>query len=158
MTAVVTSGRRPTEEVGEWTRTTSIPRSRRWDGKQQQAWREPEQASYRVRVPVVFDHLNGDLLDELNRQKIQLLQVLGREASIVEVGGVRFGKFEVWFDLDDDPAPAGRRHAADEAIATIHAALEHIGLAPTGDERGLCVVDRQVITTPLAASSKLNRR
>jgi hypothetical protein len=119
---------------------------------------ELERASYRVRVPVVFDHLNGDLLDELNRQKLELLQVLGREAAIVEVGGVRFGKFEVWFDVDDDPAPTGRRHAADEAIATIQAALEQVGLAPTGDERGLCVVDRQVITTPLAGGSEHDRR
>ena len=119
---------------------------------------ELERASYRVRVPGVFDHLNGDLLDELNRQKLELLQVLGREAAIVEVGGVRFGKFEVWFDVDDDPAPTGPRHAADEAIATIQAALEQVGLAPTGDERGLCVVDRQVITTPLAAGPQRDRR
>ena len=117
-----------------------------------------EQTSYQVRVPVVFDHLNGDLLDELNRQKVKLLQALGREAAIVEVGGVRFGKFEVWLELDDDPAPTGQRHAADEAIATIQTALEQIGLAPTGDERGLCVVERQVVTTRLAASSKRARR
>ena len=39
---------------------------------------EFERASYQVRVPVVFDHLNGGLLDELNRQKIKLLQALGR--------------------------------------------------------------------------------
>ena len=126
-------------------------------GREPAAGLGSERASYQVRVPVVFDHLNGDLLDELNRQKIKLLQALGREAAIVEVGGVRFGKFEVWFELDDDPAPTGQRHVADEAIATIQAALEHIGLAPTGDERGLCVVDRQVITTPLAASSKRHR-
>ena len=120
---------------------------------------ELERVSYRVRIPVVFDHLNGDLLDELNRQKLELLQVLGGEAAIVEVGGVRFGKFEVWFDVDDDPArPTGRRHAAEEAIATIQSALEHVGLAPTGDERGLCVVDRQVITTPLTAGSEHDRR
>ena len=119
---------------------------------------EPGRAAYRVRVPVVFDHLNGDLQHELNRQKAKLLQALGREASIVEVGGVRFGKFAVWIELDDDPAPTGQRHAADEAIATIQAALEQIGLAPTGDERGLCVVDRHVIATPLATSSTRARR
>jgi len=110
-----------------------------------------ERMLYQVRVPVVFDHLNCDLRDELNRQKLTLLQTLGRGAAIVEVGGVRFGKFEIWFELNDDPAPTGRQHAANEAIGTIQAALEQIGLAPTGDERGLCVVDRQVVTTPLVA-------
>src|SRR5215207_4282191 len=110
---------------------------------------ERHQTLYQVRVPVVFDHLNGDLRDELNRQKLNLLQALGPEAAIVEVGGVRFGKFEVWFDLDDEPVPTGRRHAVHEAIDIIQAALERIGLAPTGDESGLCVVDRQVIITPM---------
>jgi len=119
---------------------------------------EREHTLYQVRVPVVFDHLNGDLRDELNRQKLKLLQALGPEAAIVEVGGVRFGKFEVWFEFDDDPAPPGRRRAGDEAIATIQVALERIGLAPTGDERGLCVVERQVVTTPLGANSKRARR
>jgi hypothetical protein len=112
---------------------------------------ERERMLYQVRVPVVFDHLNGDLRDELNRQKVKLLQALGRGATIVEVGGARFGKFEVWFELNDDPAPTGRQHAADEAIGAIQAALEQIGLAPTGDERGLCVVNGQVVTTPLVA-------
>ena len=113
---------------------------------------------YQVRVPVVFDHLNGDLRDELNRQKVRLLQALGRGAAIVEVGGIRFGKFEVWFEFDDDPAPTGRQHAANQALGTIETALEQIGLAPTGDERGLCVVGGQVITTPLVARPDGARR
>ncbi len=117
----------------------------------------PDRTLYRVRVPVVFDHLNAELRDELDRSKVGLLQVLGRGAAFVDDDSVRFGKFEIWFELNDDPPPDGQRHAADQAISTVQRALEQVGLAPTRDERGLGIVERQVITTALVAKREVQR-
>jgi hypothetical protein len=108
----------------------------------------PPTALYQVRVPVVFDHLNEALRQELHDREIPLKQALGRGAAIM--GDADVGKIEIWFELNRAPDSAGRKQAADDAIDLVEEALTRIGLNPTPNERGLSVVHHQVITTPLA--------
>jgi hypothetical protein len=109
-----------------------------------------ERTLYQVRVPVVFDHLNDPLRQQLRDREVQFKQLLGRGVTIA--GDLDVGKFEVWFELKREPGAEGRQDAADSAIGLVESALEHIRLVPTPDERGLSVVHSQVITTPLTSS------
>jgi hypothetical protein len=109
-----------------------------------------ERTLYQVRVPVIFDHLNEDLRQQLLAREVQFKQHLGRGVAVVIEHGYDVGKFEVWFEVNREPSIKGRQDAADSAIELVEEALKRIDLATTDDERGLSVVHNQVITTRLA--------
>ena len=112
---------------------------------------------YQVRVPIVFDHLNEELRQAVARLHVDLLQQLGRGAAIIELDGLTYGKFELWFELNAEPPAEGLLHAADEAVRTVEASLDQVGLPRADDERGLYIVHRQVVTTPLAVRLEAER-
>jgi hypothetical protein len=109
-----------------------------------------ERTLYQVRVPVIFDHLNEDLRQQLVDREVQFKQHLGRGVEVVSEHGYEVGKFEVWFEVNREPSTEGRQDAADSAIELVEEALKRVDLATTDDERGLSVVHTQVITTRLA--------
>ena len=80
---------------------------------------------YQVRVPVVFDHLNDPLRQQLGDREIQFKQLLGRGVTIA--GDLDVGKFEVWFEVNRESGPDGRQDAAESAIGLVETALEGIG-------------------------------
>jgi hypothetical protein len=108
---------------------------------------QPPTVLYRVRVPVVFDHLNEALRQQLHDRDVPLRQALGRGVAIM--GDTDVGKIEIWFELNRAADSAGRQQAADDAIDLVEEALTRVGLHPTTNERGLSIVHNQVITTAL---------
>ncbi len=108
---------------------------------------QPPAALYQVRVPVVFDHLNEALRQQLHDRDIPLKQALGRGVAIM--GDADVGKIEIWFELNRAADSAGLQQAADDAIDLVEQALTRVGLHPTENERGLSIVHNQVITTAL---------
>ena len=104
---------------------------------------------YRVRVPVVFDHLNDALLGQLDDVNVRFKQVIGRGVAVLGDDDLTRGKIEIWFEEIGEPTQVGLQEVADRAIELVEAALASVGLATTDDERGLSVVTNQVITVTL---------
>jgi hypothetical protein len=82
---------------------------------------QPPTALYRVRVPVVFDHLNEALRQQLHDRDVPRKQALGRGVAIM--GDADVGKIEIWFELNRAADSAGRQQAADDAIDLVEEAL-----------------------------------